>query len=86
MKFQSVSRSKRHTKFYDACIGDVFFAHGFVYMKTSPFEDESDIVNAVQLDGSSKGGLTYFEEDEDVSILTTEIVVNYEENDIKSWV
>jgi hypothetical protein len=86
MKFQQISKSKRHAKFYDTHIGDIFFAHGFTHMKTSHFEDDNDIVNAVQLDGLSKGELVFFEEDEDVSILTTEIIINYEEEDIKSWV
>ena len=86
MKFQSVCKSKRHTKFYDARVGDIFFAHNFVYMKTSHFEDDNDIVNAVQLDGLGKGALVFFEEDEDVSILTTEVIINYEEEDVKSWV
>ena len=86
MKFQSICKSKRHAKFYDARIGDIFFAHNFAYMKTSHFEDDNDIVNAVQLDGLNKGELVFFEEDEDVSILTTEIIINYEEEDVKSWV
>ena len=86
MKFQSVCNSKRHAKFYDARMGDIFFARGFVYMKTSHFEDDNDIVNAVQLDGLDKGELVFFEEDEDVSILTSEITINYEEENVKSWI
>lgn len=86
MKFQSISKSKRHAKFYDVHLGDVFFTHGFAYIKTSRFEDDNDIVNAVQLDGLGKGDLVFFEEDDEVSILTTEIIINYEEEDVKSWV
>ena len=86
MKFQQISKSKRHTKFYDTHTGDIFFAHGFTYMKTSHFEDDNDVVNAVQLDSLSKGELVFFEEDEDVDILKSEVVINYEANDVMSWV
>lgn len=86
MKFQSISKSKRHTKFYDVRMGEIFFAKGFSYMKTSPFEDDNDIVNAVQLDGIGKGELTFFEEDDDVNILKNEVVINYEADDVLSWV
>jgi hypothetical protein len=86
MKFQQISRSKRHAKFHDACIGEIFFARGFSYMKTSYFEDDNDVVNAVQLDGMEKGELMFFEEDEDIDILKNEVVINYETDEVLSWV
>ena len=86
MKFQQISKSKRHTKFDDARIGEIFFSRGFCYMKTSPFEDDNDIVNAVQLNGIEQGELTFFEEDEDVDIFKNEIVINYEADDVLSWI
>jgi hypothetical protein len=86
MKFQQISKSKRHTKFYDACAGEIFFARGFSYMKASCFEDDNDVVNAVQLDGIEKGELVFFEEDEDIDILKREVVINYEANEVLSWI
>jgi len=82
MKFQQISRSKRHAKFYDACTGEIFFAKGFTYMKT----DDNDMVNAVQLDGIERGELTFFEEGEDIDILKSEVVINYEANEVLSWI
>jgi hypothetical protein len=86
MKFQPISRSKRHTKFEDARVGEIFFAMGFSYMKTSRFEDDNDVVNAVQLDGIEKGELAFFEEDEDIDILKSEVVINYEVDEVVSWI
>lgn len=86
MKFQQISNSKRHAKFYDVSAGEIFFAKGFSYMRTSRFEGDDDVVNAVQLDGIEKGELTFFEENEDIDILNSEVVINYETDEILSWI
>ena len=86
MKFQSVSQSKRHAKFYDVRIGEIFFVRGFAYMKTSHYEDDDNVINAVRLDGFDKGALTFFDEEDDVDILKSEVVINYKVDEVLSWV
>lgn len=86
MKFQQISKSKRHTKFYDVCVGEIFFADGFSFMRTSDFGKDNNWVNAVQLDGTCKGDLIFFEDETDVDIFKSEVIINYEANEILSWI
>ncbi len=89
MRFQSVCNSKRHAKFRDVQRGQIFFFCGFTYMRTEEVEggmDEYIRVNAVQLDGVDIGELVYIENEEDVSILTETVVINYNEDNVKSWI
>lgn len=86
MKFTQTDNNKRHTRFDDVKIGQIFFCGDIAYMCTNCFDGEYDSANAVTLSGSGVGRLAYFEDQEEVDILTINPEINYEAGDIKSWI
>ena len=79
-------RAKKHTKFDDVKIGQIFLCGDNAYMCTNYIDGDYDCANAVTLSGSVVGQLVYFEGCEEVDILTIEPEIKYEAEDIKSWI
>ena len=86
MKFTQTNQSKRHTKFDDVKVGQIFLCADVAYMCTNYIDGDYDQANAVTLSGSEVGKLAYFEGQEEVDILTIEPEIKYEAEDIKSWI
>lgn len=86
MKFTQIDKSKRHAKYDDVKVGQIFLCTDVAYMCTNYIDGDYDCANAVTLSGGQIGQLAYFDGSEEVDILTIEPEIKYEAGDIKSWI
>lgn len=92
MKFQKVSTSKRHIRISDIRTGGLFFYDDKVYMKLDKRDDfidqgycYSEDAECIALNLES-GRIVGFEEDMTCDLLNKEIVITYDNGDIKEWI
>lgn len=92
MKFQKTNVSKRHIRISDIKTGSLFIYGDKVYMKLykdENFIDQDYCYNedaeyvALDLENATFVG---FEEDETCDLLNKEIVITYDNGDIKEWI
>lgn len=92
MKFQKVNISKRHITISDIEAGSLFIHNDKVYMKLNRndyiidqayCDDEGAEYIALDLEN---GALVGFEEDITCDLLNKEIVITYDNSDIKEWI
>ena len=92
MKFQKTNTSKRHIKISDIKTGSLFIFNDKVYMKLykdDEFIDQDychdEYIEYVALDLESSI-VVGFDEDVPCDLLSKEIVITYDNGDIKEWI
>lgn len=92
MKFQKTNASKRHIKIGDIRTGGLFIYDNRVYMKLDrddTFIDQnycySEDAECIALNLET-GYIVGFEEDMTCDLLNKEIVITYDNGDIKEWI
>ncbi len=91
MKFQKVNTSKRHITISDIEAGSLFIYNDKVYMKLDKDDEfiDQDYCHDVYLEyvglDLENGALVGFEEDVTCDLLNKEIVITYDNGDIKEW-
>ena len=92
MKFQKINASKRHIKISDIRTGGLFIYNNKVYMRLDKYDnfiDQNYCNNkgaecvALDLENATLAG---FEEDMTCDLLNKEIVITYDNGDIKEWI
>ena len=92
MKFQKINTSKRHIRISDIKTGNLFIYDNKVYMKLDKddvFIDQDYCYNesaeyvALDLEGAAFIG---FEEDVICDLLNKEIIITYDNGDVKEWI
>lgn len=92
MKFQKINTSKRHIKISDIKRGALFIYNDKVYMKLDRDDRlidqcycDDEGAECITLD-LENGALVGFEEDMTCDLLNKEIVITYDNGDIKEWI
>lgn len=77
-------KSKRHLKFEDVQVGDIFSLpnDNMWWFKTIEMEADCGKINAVNLEGD----MDFFSEDEDVRKLKRNLMVEFSSDDLIEWV